>query len=342
MPQETEFLFDVNAEWESLPDGISHADVAAVGVDSMDRVYLFTRNQSLVLVFTRDGSFITSWGEGVFANPHGLTVGPDDAIYCVDSGDHTVRKFTPDGDLLMTIGTPGSASDTGYQRGPRTTVHHVEFVDHPGPPFNRCTNLAVAPNGDLYVADGYGNCRVHRFSPHGDLLGSWGDIGVGPGQFHLPHGIAVGPDERVYVCDRENDRIQIFDPLGGYVAEWTDVQRPDDIAFDANGYAYVAELWRPRGAGSFTHGIMREDHPGRVSVYDAHGGVAARWGASTVNREAPGNFIAPHGIALDSAGDLYVAEVAHSQGRICGFRPRRPAHQIQKFSRVAPPDEGER
>jgi DNA-binding beta-propeller fold protein YncE len=333
MMQEKEFLFDANADWESLPDGISHVDVAAVGVDSADRVYLFTRNQSLVLVFASDGSFIKSWGEGVFTNPHGLTVGPDDAIYCVDNGDHTVRKFTPGGDLLMTIGTPGSPSDTGYERGPRTIVHHVEFVDHPGPPFNRCTNVAVAPNGDLYVADGYGNCRVHRFSADGDLLRSWGEIGVGPGQFHLPHGIAVGPDERVYVCDRENDRIQIFDPLGGYIAEWTDVQRPDDIAFDADGYAYVAELWRPRGAGSFTHGIMREDHPGRVSIYDRYGGVAARWGASTVNREAPGNFIAPHGIALDSAGDLYVAEVAHSQGRICGFRPRGQAHQIQKFTR---------
>jgi DNA-binding beta-propeller fold protein YncE len=169
------------------------------------------------------------------------------------------------------------------------------------------------------------------------LLTSWGEVGVGPGEFHLPHGIAVGPDDRVYVCDRENDRIQVFDPDGRYLTEWTDVQRPCHLAIDPGGYCYVAELWRPKGKGSFTHGFMREDHPGRVSIFDPDGAVVARWGASTVSRTAPGNFIAPHGIAVDSRGDLYVCEVSYTFGtRQNGVDPAEAAaHQLQKFSRRA-------
>ena len=153
--------------------------------------------------------------------------------------------------------------------------------------------------------------------------------------FHLPHGIGVGPDDRVFVCDRENDRIQVFDPDGRYLAEWTDVQRPCHIAIDPDGYCYVAELWRPKGKGSFTRGFMREDHPGRVTIYDRDGAIVARWGASTVSRAAPGNFIAPHGIAVDSRGDLYVCEVAYTFGvKQNGMDPAEAAgHQIQKFSR---------
>jgi DNA-binding beta-propeller fold protein YncE len=254
----------------------------------------------------------------------------------VDNGDHTVRKFTPDGKLLMTLGRPGQPSDTGRADDGPFVIHNVETVVRPGEPFNACTNLAINSAGRVYVADGYGNCRVHAFSPDGELLLSWGEVGVGPGEFHLPHGIGVDPDDRVYVCDRENDRIQLFDPDGRYLAEWTDVQRPCHLAFDAGGYCYVAELWRPEGKGSFTHGFMREDHPGRVTIFDRNGSIVARWGASTVSRTAPGNFIAPHGIAVDSRGDLYVAEVAYTFGtRQNGVDPAAAdAHQLQKFTRV--------
>ena len=113
------------------------------------------------------------------------------------------------------------------------------------------------------------------------------------------------------------------------------MQRPCQVAIDPDGYCYVAELWRPKGKGSFTRGFMREDHPGRVTVYDRDGAIVARWGASTVSRAAPGNFIAPHGIAVDSRGDLYVCEVADTFGvRQNGMDPAEAAgHQIQKFTR---------
>jgi sugar lactone lactonase YvrE len=214
-------------------------------------------------------------------------------------------------------------------------VHNVETVTTPAGPFNGCTNLTVAPTGDLYVADGYGNCRVHRFTADGELIASWGGIGVGPGEFHLPHGIRAAPDGRILVGDRENDRIQVFDLDGTYVTSWTDVQRPTDLAVDRDGLVYVSELWRPRGTASFTRGTTPVDLPGRVTVFDPAGSVVARWGASTTTRGAPGNFVAPHAIAVDSSGDVYVGEVTGTFGVAAGRVPARLGdHQLQKFVRA--------
>jgi len=327
-------VFDVNADWERIPAGISHRDVTGVAVDSMDRVYLFTRYPHRVLVYDRDGHYLGRWGDDIFSMAHGLTIGPDDRVYCVDNGDHSIRVFTLDGEPIMTLGVPGQASDTGYDPKPPYDVHACECIRYPGGPFNRCTNLAVAPNGELYVADGYGNCRVHRFTADGELIQSWGEIGTGPGEFHLPHGIGCDAEGRVLVCDRENDRIQIFSPDGEFLDQWTDVQRPCDLAIDADGLVYVAELWRPKGKKSFVHGEMLEDKPGRVTVLDRDGRVLDRWGGSSENRQAPGNFIAPHAITVDSRGDVYVAEVTFSFALHPGWIDEAHAgHQIQKFTR---------
>lgn len=325
----------VDDGWGKVPANLAHKDVAAVDVDGDDTVYLFTRDRDGVVVLRPDGTVVTSWGDGLFRTPHGLTVAPDGTVYCVDCGDHTIRRFTPEGRLLQTIGTPGAAADTGYGRRGPTVVHLNETIERPGGPFNGCTNLTIAPTGDLYVADGYGNCRIHRLSADGELLGSWGGIGTGPGEFHLPHAICATPDGRLLVGDRENERIQVFDLGGTYLAEWTDVQRPCDIAVDAEGLVYVAELWRPSGNASFTRGASRTDRPGRVSVLDHDGEVVARWGASTVMRDAPGNFIAPHGIAVDSTGAVYVGEVTGTFGVAHGRVPADMAgHQLQKFTPV--------
>ncbi|WP_236666715.1 MULTISPECIES: peptidyl-alpha-hydroxyglycine alpha-amidating lyase family protein [unclassified Nonomuraea] len=327
--------FEVDGDWERLPDGLHHADVAAVDVDAADRVYLFTRFDGQVIVYERDGTFVRCWGKGLFTTPHGLTVGPDGGVYCVDAGDHTVRKFTPEGDLLMTLGTAGVASDTGFASGRPVRVHSVEGVRYAGGPFNRPTNLAVAPDGDLYVSDGYGNSRVHRFTASGDLVGSWGEPGTGPGQFHLPHCLDIAADGRVFVGDRENDRIQIFTPDGRFIEEWTDVRRPCDLTIAPDGSVYVVELWRPEGRRSFVHGEAEQDQPARLTVLDPHGRVSERWGDSTTDRTAAGNFIAPHGIALDSHGDLYVAEVTYSFAIRPGWVAQSSArHQLQKFLRV--------
>ena len=224
--------YSVVEGWEQLPAGFEHRDVAGVAVDGEDRVFLICRGDHPVLVYDQKGNFLRSWGEGDFTyRTHGISVGPDGTVYCTDDGNHTVRRFTPEGKLLMTLGTLNTPSDTGYDGKDTKTV------SKPGVPFNRPTNLAVGPKGDLYVSDGYGNCRVHQFSPTGTLKRSWGVPGQGPGQFLLPHGLAVAADGRVFVCDRENDRIQIFSPDGEYLSEWTDTRRPTHVVFDAAGRA---------------------------------------------------------------------------------------------------------
>jgi len=236
------------------------------------------------------------------------------------------------------LGTPRLVTDTGYGFWRKPAIHHNEFVERSAGPFNCCCNVCIAANGDMFVADGYGNARVHHFSADGALLNSWGDVGTGPGQFHLPHGIALDGDENVIVCDRENDRLQFFDRAGNFLYLWTDVLRPTDVAIDKDGLIYVSELWRPMeaGQGSFVHGFADHDLPGRVSVFRPDGKVVARWGADSGDRAAPGNFIAPHGLALDSKGSLYVAEVSSTFGGAAGRMAMADCvnHQIQKFRRI--------
>lgn len=322
-----DFRYEVDPKWEQLPAGWTHSDVSGVAVDSKDRVYALTRGDHRVIVYERDGSFVTSWGEDVFTpRTHGITIGPDDSVYCTDDGDHTVRKFTTDGTLLMTLGTPGQASDTGYDGRNVATVARI------GPPFNRPTNLAVAPNGELYISDGYGNARVHRYSADGKLLQSWGEPGSGPGQFMIPHGIWVLADERVLVADRENDRIQVFGPTGEYLTEWTDIQRPTAIYSGGDGPVYVSELWWRVGQRSYRHGPIEQDRFGRVSILDGEGRVVGRWGGGP-DRCAPGDFCAPHSLYVDSHRDVYVGEVTHTFAGSHGLVPP-DCHTLQKFVRV--------
>jgi hypothetical protein len=319
--------------WEQLPAAYTHLDVSGLGVDSHDRVYVLTRMQPRVLVYEPDGTFAGTFGEGLFTErTHGLTVGPDDAVYCVDDGSHTVRKFRPDGTLVMTIGVAGVAADTGYDPVADGLYDRLLTIKRAGPPFNRPTNLAVAPNGDLYVTDGYGNARVHHFTPAGRLVHSWGEPGSGPGQFRLPHGICVCPHGRVLVADRENDRVQVFGLDGAFKEEWTHVQRPTQVCMDRHGLVFVSELaWLP-GQRSFRRGVVGCYEPARVSIMDQRGEVLARLG--TEHAEAPGSFWAPHALCVDSQGDLYVGEVAWTF-TVGGTAQPLPQgfHTLQKFKR---------
>lgn len=325
MSQSQSPSYEVVKGWEQLPSGYSHRDVAGVAVDLEDRVFLICRGDHPIIRYDAQGKFLGSWGEGQFTyRTHGISIGPDNSVYCTDDGNHTIRKFTPDGKLLLTLGTMNTPSDTGYDGKDTRTV------SKPGAPFNRPTNIAVGPKGDLYVSDGYGNCRVHRFAPNGELKQSWGVPGQGPGEFFLPHGIAVASDGRVFVCDRENDRIQIFSPDGEYLSEWTDTRRPTHIVFDGSGRAYVSELWWQPGQVSSRYGPADPaTRSGRASVYDRDGRVLARWGGP--DPTADGAFAAPHGIAVDSRKDVYVSEVTWTFAASRGHVPE-GTHAFQKFA----------
>lgn len=319
------FRFQPLVRWEQLPPGHELVEVAGVAVDADDRVYVFNRGPHPVIVLDRDGRFLQAWGEGVFTRPHGVTIGPDGAVWLTDDLGHAVRKCTPDGKLLLTLGTPGAASDTGAQGFDYRTIRR------PGPPFNLPTNVAFAPDGTLFISDGYGNARVHHFTAEGQLLASWGASGDGPGQFNVPHGIAVDRNGRVYVADRENSRIQVFTAAGELLAVWTDMARPMQIVIDRHDHAYVAEVgWR---AGRFTWQTPPADPPGaRVSVFDLTGKLLCRFGGGP-DPTAPGDFFAPHDLALDSRGDLYVGEVMMSAGGNRGLVDP-SCHALQKLVRV--------
>jgi hypothetical protein len=321
------FRYRVAERWAMFPADGDAGEAVAVACDGRDRVFVFLRGPRPVQVFEPDGTFVTSWGEGLFVRAHGLFIGPDDTVYCTDDFGHTVRVFTPDGRLLLTLGTSARPSDTG------ATSIDYRTIKRAGPPFNYPTNLALGPSGDFYVSDGYGNARIHRFAPDGRLLHSWGEPGSGPGQFHVPHGIAVDREGTVYVADRENSRIQIFTAEGAYQGEWTDVARPCQLAIGRAGWIYIAELGFRAGRWPGTGSHASGDTGGRVSIFDRSGTLHARWGGGD-NPCAAGDFFAPHGIWVDAHGDVYVAEVALSAGARAGIVPS-SCHTLQKFIRLS-------
>lgn len=310
-------------EWEKLPDGYSWVEVAGVAVDASDRVFVFNRGEHPMIVFDRDGRFLASWGEGVFRRPHGVTIGVRGTVFCTDDADHTVREFTPDGKLLMTLGRSGVPSSTGA-----TSVDY-RSIERSSGPFHYPTNVAQAADGTLFVADGYGNARIHRFSASGELQCSWGEPGAGPGQFHVPHGIAIDAEGWVYVADRENSRIQRFDRDGRFVDQWSDIARPCQVAIDGVGRVFVAELGYRAGMWPGTTAPMANPPGGRVSVFDRDGTLLLRWGGGD-NPTAPGDFFAPHDICIDSQGAVYVAEVVMSAGGNRGLVDP-SCHSLQKF-----------
>jgi len=275
--------YEVQEGWGQLPEGWKFGWIPAVAVDSQDRIYVYSRSEHPMVVFARSGNFLTSWGEGILKDAHGIFIDVEDHIYCVERNTHVMRKFTKDGELLMTLGIPNQPGAEGE-------------------PFNLPTDIALGPDGEMFISDGYGNARVHKYSPDGELIMSFGTPGTGPREFNLPHSVWVDPRNRVMVADRQNNRIQLFTLDGEYITEWGDFLHPDDIFIDLDGIVYVAELEQ------------------RVTILTLDGEVLAQWGSER-GSEVPGEFLAcPHGIWADSHGDLYVGEVQAN-------------HRLQKFIR---------
>jgi len=292
-----EHRYRVVEQWAKLPEGWEFKDVAAVAVDSQDRVYCFNRGEHPMIVFDREGNFLKSWGEGSFPRAHGLHIDAEDNLYLTDDGGHFVRKCTTGGQVLLELGVPGKPAP--YMGGK---------------PFHRCTHTALSPRGEIYVSDGYGNARVHKYSPGGKLLLSWGEPGTDPGQFNIPHNIATDAEGWVYVADRENHRVQVFDGNGRYETQWVNMHRPCGL--------YCCRAHSPGGKPSF---IIGELGPGmavnrnvpnigpRLTIVDASGKAIARLGGDGGPGLETGRFIAPHGLAVDSRGDIYVGEVSYTE-----------------------------
>src|SRR5436190_11440373 len=204
------YTYEVHEDWARIPDGWD-MPAAAVTVDSQDRVYCFNRSKEHpIIVFDRDGNYLHSWGEGIFAFPHAIRADENDNLWTVDREHGQALLFTTSGELLRSVGTRGYRSDTGVPPDENSSAAWRK-VTRGGDPFNLPTDIALTPSGEMFISDGYGNARVHKFAADGTHLFSRGQPGTEPTQFNLPHGIWIDRRGRVLVADRENDRVQIFD-----------------------------------------------------------------------------------------------------------------------------------
>ena len=262
-----DFRYEYQPDWAKLPGGMSLQGPSGVAVDSLDRVYVFQRQGPPVLVFDRDGHYLTAWErrDGVPLEAHHIHVGPDDTVYLTDRDAHQVLLYDTAGNLQGSLGNRHRAAMQA--------------------PFNHPADICVAPSGELYVADGYGNSSVHRFNANGDYISSFGSPGSGPGQFRVPHSVRVSRDGRVYVADRENNRVQVFTAEGDFQAEWTNFKCPMGVHIDAHQVVYIS------------------DQIPRISILTLDGELLAR-GRTFENA---------HQVYTDSQGSIYGIDTANQR-----------------------------
>jgi len=253
-----ELAYDVNPGWGDMEFG----PVTSIASGTDRRMYVCHRTQPSVVILDSTGARIGTLGEREVVDPHGITTDPRGNVYVADRDRHVVWIYDTKGALLRELGTRDQAA--------------------PEAPFNHPADVAVAADGTIYVADGYGNSRVHAFAADGRHLRSWGVPGRERAQFHVPHGIAVDARDRVYVADRENDRVQVFDAEGTLLSVWGGFKGPTDVCVDAQQRVFVS------------------DHVPRVTALDGAGRVLVTIRA----------YHDTHGICCDPEGNIYVASTA--------------------------------
>ncbi len=277
--------------------------MAGVAIDPAGRIWTFNRGPRPVQVFEPDGSPSQVWGEPrtgagepvEFREPHQIRFDRSGHAWLVDSGLHAIRKFKLDGTLLQTLGTPGE---------PGADAAH----------FDKPTDIAIAPEGDLFVSDGYGNNRVVHFNAQGKFVKTWGSLGAAPGEFSLPHSIAIDSRGRLYVADRNNARIQVFDRSGKFLAQWRNLMTPWHLVITEADEVYACGSspmrWSSRWIKSLALpgivlGVPPKDQ--LVMVFSPEGHVQRLWTFPMGKR--PGEVEWVHGMAVDSRGNLYLGDI---------------------------------
>ncbi|MBI3680447.1 MAG: hypothetical protein HY235_08625 [Acidobacteria bacterium] len=222
--------------WPPAPANVRFDHASSAAVDAQGRLLILQRGQPAVLRFHKNGALEKAWSSGFFQMAHGIKVAPDGNIWTTDARRNVIVKFSPDGKQLQMLGVPDqAASDKTH--------------------FDGVADLAFQPNGDFYVADGYRNSRVIKFSRDGRYLFEWGKKGTEAGEFNLPHTIVLDSNGRVYVGDRENKRIQIFTPEGKYITQWR-TGAPYGLAMTPSGDLWMADV--------LAKNVVRLDKDGRV------------------------------------------------------------------------------
>jgi sugar lactone lactonase YvrE len=284
--------------WAKLPDGRTWGSTAAVDIDANDHIWVAERcganscadsKLAPIMEFDQSGKLLNSFGAGLFVFPHGISIDKEGNVWVTDGlgkdgKGHQVFKFSPSGNILLTLGKAGIAGD-----GPDL--------------FNAPSDIIVAPNGDIFVADGHGretNARIVKFSKDGKFIKSWGNKGIAPGEFDTPHGLAFDTKGRLFVADRNNNRIQIFDQEGTFIEQWTQFSRPSGIFIDAKDNIYVAD--------SESNSVR--SHPGwkrGIRIGHISDGYVTAFIPDPV--ESTMGTSAAEGVAADSLGNIYGAEV---------------------------------
>jgi hypothetical protein len=295
--------YDVVHSWPDRPKGLEWGAMAGISIGLADEVWTFNRGAVPVQVYTRDGKFVRSWGQGQFREPHQVRIDQTGNVWLADSGLHVVRKFTPEGQLLLTLGVAGEPGED--------STH-----------LNRPTDMAVSNGGDIFVSDGYGNNRIVHFDASGRFVATWGGLGTGPGQFSLPHSIALDSQGRLFVADRNNARVQVFDQAGHFLGEWRDLLVPWHIVITERDEIYVCGSspmrWPRLPIPGLLVGIPPKDQ--LIMVFTPDGRVTRLWTFPPGKR--PGELEWVHALAVDRQGNLYAGDI---QGR-----------RAQKFLKLEP------
>jgi DNA-binding beta-propeller fold protein YncE len=253
-----------------FPKGMALGESSGVAVNSKGHIFLFQRVKPMLAEYDAKGNFIQSIGEGLFAHPHGLRIDPDDNIWTTDDGNHLVLKLDASGNVLLVLGRINTGAEANWL-------------------FNKPADVAFAKNGDVYVADGYGNSRIVKFDRDGNYIKAWGKYGTGPGEFNLPHSVAVDKQGRVYVGDRENQRIQIFDADGIFIKQWTGVGYPYGLVITSDQHVWMAD-------GGYD----------RVVELDQDGKILGAFGEPG---HTPGQMAWAHFLAIGPDQTIYLADV---------------------------------
>jgi DNA-binding beta-propeller fold protein YncE len=256
--------------WAQLPAGTKWETMTAVDIDSKGTVYVFQRGDpSKVMAFDSKGKLLRSWGDKMFPSAHGLRVDRQDNVWVTDRGLHQVLKFSPEGKLLMELGKKGVAGDN----------NSTEALNGP-------SDVVIGRNGDIFVSDGESsNTRVVKYSKDGKFIKFWGTKGSGPGQLDVPHSIVMDSKGRLYVANRSNKRIEIFDQDGTYIGQMTNAGTPYGLFMTKNDVLYVVD--GTQGKDDLTIVDTKDQ-----KVLDHFGGLSG-----------------PHMLSVDSNGAVYVAEV---------------------------------
>ena len=283
--------YEVDPSWPHKPAEFAWKDMPGIAVDARDNVWLFTRSTSPVQVYKADGTFVRAWGQENVGLAHHLKIDRDGKIWLADIGLHVVRQFTPEGKLLRTLGTPGVPG---------------EDENH----FDKPTDMVLSPAGDIFVTDGYGNNRIVHFDGDGRFVKTWGRLGTKPGEFSVPHAIALDSKGRLYVADRNNARVQVFDQSGRFLAEWRDKLVPWGFAVTRDDEIWVCGSspmrWRARDQ---MLGVPPKDQV--FMKFDTDGRLLQLWTApvGVEGHARPGDCIWVHCMAVDSKGDLYAGDI---------------------------------